>query len=323
MESGATALRTGCAGIFQWCPSCTSSSNFSLVSPVPRTVIQTAQLDKYKSTVLISGLVTFIAGAMEMGAPQLTGVPFNDAYRYMDWLWTVPLLLIEILWMMNLPGFGCALMITSGYVALASMIATTMHPWFRPFADTSGLATFIAACHFIRIFNSWANATSDWQYRAVYNVLPLAWASMMATTMYFWFRSFAVISGLVTFIAAYHYIRIFNFWDKADDYKPGKIGDSAMEMGAPQLTAVSRVSRENKLPCKNPKIAINSYDNKAKQKQIEIQYKCNGNLRTLQVQLEFCTWQVKNLIQLRDEIPVLDQVLSFQGKRLVDGRSLA
>ena len=79
----------------------------------------------------------------------------------------------------------------------------------------------------------------------------------------------------------------------------------------------------NKLPCKNPKIATNSYDNKGKQEQIEIQYKCNGNLRTLQVQLDFCTWQVKNLIQLRDEIPVLDQVLSFQGKRLVDGRSLA
>merc|ERR1712113_650516 len=49
-------------------------------------------------------------------------------------------------------------------------------------------------------------------------VLP---SSMMATTMYLWFRAFAVrdqyrsavlISGLVTFIAAYHYIRIFNSW---------------------------------------------------------------------------------------------------------------
>ena len=29
--------------------------------------------------------------------PMLTGVPFNDAYRYMDWLLTVPLLVIEIL----------------------------------------------------------------------------------------------------------------------------------------------------------------------------------------------------------------------------------
>merc|ERR1711907_111999 len=65
--------------------------------------------DKYKSAVLISGLVTFIA-----------------AYRYMDWLLTVPLLLIEILLVMKLDeetfsskawtlGVGSALMIVSGY----------------------------------------------------------------------------------------------------------------------------------------------------------------------------------------------------------------
>ena len=54
----------------------------------------------------------------------------------------------------------------------------------------------------------------------------------MATTMYLWFRSFAVkdryqsaviISGLVTFIAAYHYIRIFNSWVDAYEYKAGAI----------------------------------------------------------------------------------------------------
>jgi hypothetical protein len=28
--------------------------------------------------------------------PTITGQPFNDAYRYMDWLLTVPLLLIEV-----------------------------------------------------------------------------------------------------------------------------------------------------------------------------------------------------------------------------------
>merc|ERR1740133_84065 len=110
----------------------------------------TAVADKYKSAVLISGLVTFIAayhyirifnswvdayhyapqpvvdGALEMQAPTLTGIPFNDAYRYMDWLLTVPLLLIEILLVMKLDdatfsskawnlGVGSALMIASGY----------------------------------------------------------------------------------------------------------------------------------------------------------------------------------------------------------------
>merc|ERR1719182_166126 len=106
--------------------------------------------DRFRSAVLISGLVTFIAayhyirifnswveayeyspgtvsgGAMELSAPRLTGVPFNDAYRYMDWLLTVPLLLIEILLVMKLDertyndkakvlGVGSALMIVSGY----------------------------------------------------------------------------------------------------------------------------------------------------------------------------------------------------------------
>merc|ERR1719468_810631 len=110
----------------------------------------TAVQDKFRSAVLISGLVTFIAayhymrifnswveaysyspgktenGAMVIGAPALTGIPFNDAYRYMDWLLTVPLLLIEILLVMNLSeqdysskawtlGVGSAAMIASGY----------------------------------------------------------------------------------------------------------------------------------------------------------------------------------------------------------------
>ena len=68
---------------------------------------------------------------------------------------------------------------------------------------------------------------SDVQFQAVYNTLSFALASMMATTMFLWFRSFAVkpqfqnaviISGLVTFIAAYHYFRIFNSWVDAYEY---------------------------------------------------------------------------------------------------------
>merc|ERR1712187_519626 len=58
--------------------------------------------------------------------PALTGVPFNDAYRYMDWLLTVPLLLIEILLVMKLApeeasskswtlGVVSAMMIAVGY----------------------------------------------------------------------------------------------------------------------------------------------------------------------------------------------------------------
>merc|ERR1711899_478673 len=98
--------------------------------------------DQYQSAVLISGLVTFIVAyhyirifnswvdayeySTEHTDPQRTGVPFNDAYRYMDWLLTVPLLLIEILLVVKLSpedfsdkakklGVGSALMILSGY----------------------------------------------------------------------------------------------------------------------------------------------------------------------------------------------------------------
>merc|ERR1712217_641231 len=88
---------------------------------------------------------------------------------------------------------------------------------------------------------------SDLQFQAVYNVLSFSLASMMATTMYLWFRAYAVqdkyksavfISGLATFIAAYHYIRIFNSWVDAYSYKAGKVEGGALEMLDPQLTGI-------------------------------------------------------------------------------------
>jgi bacteriorhodopsin len=120
--------------------------SFALASMMATTMYlwfrATAVQDKFKSAVIISGLVTFIAAyhyirifnswvdayhyTADKPDPDLTGVPFNDAYRYMDWLLTVPLLLIEILLVMKLDeatysaksktlGVGSALMIVSGY----------------------------------------------------------------------------------------------------------------------------------------------------------------------------------------------------------------
>merc|ERR1712113_27184 len=108
--------------------------------------------DEYKSAVFISGLVTFIdayhygagdahGGAMEMADPTLTGIPFNDAYRYMDCLLTVPLLLIEILLVMKLDaatysakawtlGLGSALMIVSGYYGELVVTGDLTPRWF-------------------------------------------------------------------------------------------------------------------------------------------------------------------------------------------------
>jgi len=83
---------------------------------------------------------------------------------------------------------------------------------------------------------------SDLQFQAVYNVLSFSLASMMATTMFLWFRATAVkdqfksavfISGLVTFIAAYHYFRIFNSWVDAYSYENVKQGDGPTQTGVP------------------------------------------------------------------------------------------
>jgi len=119
--------------------------SLSLASMMASTVFFWLRLssvhEKYKSAMTITGLVTFIAAyhyfrifnswveAYEFGADgalSLSGKPFNDAYRYMDWLLTVPLLLIEIIFVMNLNeaetydkavklGAASALMIILGY----------------------------------------------------------------------------------------------------------------------------------------------------------------------------------------------------------------
>merc|ERR1712241_337201 len=79
---------------------------------------------KYRTALTITGLVTFIATYhyfrifnswndafhVKFSAFQgtytvsLTGAPFNDAYRYVDWVLTVPLLLIELILVMGLPA---------------------------------------------------------------------------------------------------------------------------------------------------------------------------------------------------------------------------
>jgi len=87
-----------------------------------------------------------VNGALEMTAPTLTGIPFNDAYRYMDWLLTVPLLLIEILLVMTLDdaafndkawtlGFGSALMIASGYYGELVVTGDLTPRWMCWFAS--------------------------------------------------------------------------------------------------------------------------------------------------------------------------------------------
>jgi len=147
--------------------------SFSLASMMATTMFlwfrSTAVQDKFKSAVLISGLVTFIAAyhyarifnswvdayrySPDKINPELTGVPFNDAYRYMDWLLTVPLLLIEILLVMKLDpetyaaksktlGVGSALMIVSGYYGELTVTGDLTPRW---------ICWFVSMCFFLYI----------------------------------------------------------------------------------------------------------------------------------------------------------------------------
>lgn len=108
----------------------------------------------YKTALTITGLVTAIAAyhyfrifeswqsafALTNGVISASGVAFNDAYRYVDWLLTVPLLLIELVLVMRLSpsetvsksmklGFAAALMIALGYPGEIAADNTTRAIW--------------------------------------------------------------------------------------------------------------------------------------------------------------------------------------------------
>ncbi len=91
----------------------------------------------YRPALLISGLVVGIAGyhywqilGSFTGAYMLdgssyvaTGKPFNDAYRYADWLLTVPLLVIELIAVMSLAQQQSRSLMTRLGLAAVAMIA--------------------------------------------------------------------------------------------------------------------------------------------------------------------------------------------------------
>ena len=57
------------------------------------------------------------------GAIKPTGAKFNDAYRYVDWLLTVPLLLVELILVMRLsPGETMAKSVKLGFLAAVMVI---------------------------------------------------------------------------------------------------------------------------------------------------------------------------------------------------------
>lgn len=109
----------------------------------------------YRTALSLTGLVTLIAcyhylrifnswnEAYTVVGHTITatGKSFNDAYRYVDWLLTVPLLLIELILVMRLPrdetiakatklGALAALMVALGYPGEISADAGTRWTWW-------------------------------------------------------------------------------------------------------------------------------------------------------------------------------------------------
>jgi len=109
---------------------------------------------KYRPALVMSAIVVAVAGyhywrifeswnqAYELvdGVYVATGVPFNDGYRYVDWLLTVPLLVAELVAVLALPrdksgpltaklAIGALLMIALGYPGEIATDMTTRAIW--------------------------------------------------------------------------------------------------------------------------------------------------------------------------------------------------
>ncbi len=115
--------------------------SFGLISMLATTVYtlvsQQRVLAKYRSALVMSSMVTFIAGYHYMRiinsftesstdmTVDISGAQgsFNEAYRYVDWLLTVPLLLVEVIAVLALAKSVSRSLIMRLVPASAAMIA--------------------------------------------------------------------------------------------------------------------------------------------------------------------------------------------------------
>jgi bacteriorhodopsin len=93
---------------------------------------------KYRPAMIVTGLVTLIAFyhywqirdswaaaySLEAGTYVFSGAPFNDFYRYADWLLTVPLLMVELVAVMALTKSETRKYLTLLIPLVVLMIAT-------------------------------------------------------------------------------------------------------------------------------------------------------------------------------------------------------
>merc|ERR1711979_137917 len=144
LRSGAMAPLPGGFTYGQW-SAVYNALSFGIAGMGSATIffwLQLPNLTKnYRSALIITGLVTAIAtyhyvrifnswvDAFDLKQNEdtytvkLSGNPFNDAYRYVDWLLTVPLLLIELILVMKLPADETSRLSTNLGIASAVMVA--------------------------------------------------------------------------------------------------------------------------------------------------------------------------------------------------------
>ena len=146
----------------------------------------------YKTAITVTGLVTFIAAyhywrifnswsesyEVANGVIAATGIEFNRAYRYVDWLLTVPLLLIELILVMRLSqaetvsksiklGGAAALMILLGYPGEVSAGIDTTRLVF-------GALSMIPFLYIVYTLYSSLGEAIERQHASVRNLIRLA-----------------------------------------------------------------------------------------------------------------------------------------------------
>jgi len=137
---------------------------------------------KYRTALIITGIVTFIATyhyfrifnswveAFEVSnigggdyTVKLTGTPFNDAYRYVDWLLTVPLLMIELIFVVG-AQLGCAAaLISSARLLIAVSWLTYPFVYMDKFFGLAGTTA--------TMFEQIGYSVADFVAKAIFGVL--------------------------------------------------------------------------------------------------------------------------------------------------------
>ena len=128
-------------------------------------VAQSRVAPKYRISLIVSALVVGIAAyhyirilGSWQGAFMLegttyvaSGYPFNDAYRYVDWLLTVPLLVVELVLVLALAKEVRGSLITKLTIAAALMIALGYPGEISDATGTRALWGFLSTIPFVYI----------------------------------------------------------------------------------------------------------------------------------------------------------------------------